>query len=179
MRILALTVALALVALPARAQVDEPDGYRMSDYDAPVPETLEGALVVGDEAAYALWHTGRVVIFDVMPDLPRPQNLPKSVLWRGRARNSIPGAIWLPYAGFGNLDAAGRDRFAADLARHTGDDKTAPILFLCRADCWMSWNAARRAVAMGYGRVYWYPDGTTGWTFWDWPTERLRKPARE
>jgi PQQ-dependent catabolism-associated CXXCW motif protein len=30
-------------------------------------------------------------------------------------------------------------------------------------ECWMSWNAAKRAVALGYARVHWYPDGTDGW----------------
>ena len=28
----------------------------------------------------------------------------------------------------------------------------------------MSWNAARRAIAMGYTSVAWYPDGTDGWS---------------
>lgn len=168
---------LLLIATPALA-VEEPDGYRTSDYDAPVPETLQGAHPVGDEAAHALWLTGRVVIFDVMPDLPRPENLPASVIWQGRKRDSIPGAVWLPYAGFGDLSAEDAARFEADLAEHTGGDPDTPILFLCRADCWMSWNASRRAVALGYARVFWYRDGTTGWEFWDWPMERMRRPKR-
>lgn len=168
-------LALLLVAAVPALAVDEPADYRTSDYDAPVPETLAGAHVVGDEAAHALWLTGRVAFLDVMPDLPRPKNLPKTVLWQGRKRDSVPGAIWLPYAGFGDLSPDDRDRFAADLAHHTAGDQAAPILFLCRADCWMSWNAARRAVALGYSRVFWYPHGTTGWTFWDWPVQRLRR----
>ena len=36
-------------------------------------------------------------------------------------------------------------------------------MFFCKADCWMSWNAARRAVALGYGRVAWFPGGTDAW----------------
>jgi rhodanese-related sulfurtransferase len=27
----------------------------------------------------------------------------------------------------------------------------------------MSWNAAKRAVALGYSNIIWYPDGTDGW----------------
>ena len=27
----------------------------------------------------------------------------------------------------------------------------------------MSWNAAKRILAMGYTNVAWYPDGTDGW----------------
>ena len=36
------------------------------------------------------------------------------------------------------------------------------VVFYCRPDCWMSWNAARRAAAMGF-RAGWYPDGVQGW----------------
>ena len=28
----------------------------------------------------------------------------------------------------------------------------------------MSWNAAKRALTYGYNRVYWYPEGTDGWS---------------
>jgi rhodanese-related sulfurtransferase len=27
----------------------------------------------------------------------------------------------------------------------------------------MSWNAAKRALTMGYHKVAWFPDGTDGW----------------
>jgi rhodanese-related sulfurtransferase len=27
----------------------------------------------------------------------------------------------------------------------------------------MSWNAAKRARALGYSNVVWYPEGTDGW----------------
>ena len=40
----------------------------------------------------------------------------------------------------------------------------APLLFYCLKDCWMSWNAAKRAIALGYRHVYWFPEGTDGWT---------------
>jgi rhodanese-related sulfurtransferase len=36
----------------------------------------------------------------------------------------------------------------------------------------MSWNAAKRIVAMGYANVIWYPDGTDGWA-------EARLPLRE
>ena len=169
-----IVLALMLCLLAGRAlAVEEPDSYRMDDYDAPVPETLSGAHVVGDEAAHALWLTGRVAVIDVMPDFPRPKNLPKDMIWRGRARHSIPGAIWLTDIGRGELSEFGKTQFSQGLEVATGGDFDAPLMFVCRADCWLSWNAARRAVEAGYRRVFWYPEGTTGWTFWDWPTERL------
>jgi len=160
---------------PALAQgVPAPEGYRQSNYDAPVPDDVPGALTVDDNAAYALWRSGRVAFVDVMPNLARPQSLPADAVWHGRSRQSVPGAIWLPDVGFGTLDAAAETQLNAGLAQATGGDRDTPILFLCRADCWMSWNASKRAAERGYSRVFWYPDGSTGWTFWDWPTTRLK-----
>ena len=170
---------LAAAGVRPRA-VDEPDGYRMSDYDAPVPETLTGAHVVDDDAAHALWLTGRVVIFDVMPDLPRPEE-PAQERASGRAASGTrsPARSGCPMP----ASARCRTKTCRDVRGRScpstpPDDPAAPILFLCRADCWMSWNAARRALTLGYARVFWYPAGTTGWEFWDWPVERLRKLRR-
>ena len=178
MRLAAILSAVLLLSASLAHAVEEPDAYRQSDYDAPVPETLQGAHVVGDEAAYALWLTGRVAVIDVMPDFPRPKGLPKGTIWRGRARHSIPGAIWLTQIGFGALSDEGRVQFDEGLNFATGGDTDAPMMFICRADCWLSWNAARRAAA-GYTRVFWYPDGTTGWEFWDRETERLKPWVRQ
>lgn len=151
-----------------------PNGYRQSDYDAPVPDYVPGADTVGDAAAYALWRSGLVAFIDVMPDLARPKSLPADAVWHGRSRRSVPGAIWLPDVGFGTMDAAAETQFSAGLTKATGGSKDAPVVFLCRADCWMSWNASKRAVERGFTRVFWYPDGSTGWTFWEWPTKRLK-----
>jgi len=160
---------------PGTAQdVALPDGYRQSDYDAPVPDHVPGAITVGDDAAYALWRSGRVGFVDVMPNLARPKNLPADAVWHGRSRKSVPGAIWLPDVGFGTMNSAAAAQLRAGLEAASGGDLDAPIVFLCRADCWMSWNASKRAVGLGYSRVFWYPDGSTGWTFWDWPTKRLK-----
>jgi PQQ-dependent catabolism-associated CXXCW motif protein len=37
------------------------------------------------------------------------------------------------------------------------------VVVYCQADCWMSWNAAKRILAYGYSDVAWYPEGTDGW----------------
>ena len=33
--------------------------------------------------------------------------------------------------------------------------------------------AAKRALEYGYTHVFWYPEGTDGWLFQDYPSERL------
>jgi PQQ-dependent catabolism-associated CXXCW motif protein len=61
--------------------------------------------------------------------------------------------------------------FRDNLARLSQGDKARAMLFYCQANCWMSWNAAKRAISYGYSRVYWYPEGTDGWAAAGLPTE--------
>ncbi len=138
--------ALALSVSTAIAQtVPEPDEYRMDEYRAPVPETLGGGTVVGPEEAHRLWQEG-VAFIDVLPQAPKPANLPKGTIWRDKPRESIPGAIWLPNVGYGRIADVTADYFRTGLEKVTEGDTAAPVVFFCLEDCWMSWNAARRAI---------------------------------
>lgn len=39
-----------------------------------------------------------------------------------------------------------------------------PLVFHCQStQCWMSYNAALRAIHMGYTQVYWYRGGVEAW----------------
>ena len=162
--------------LPAlAAETAPPDGYRMDHYRAPVPATLQGATVVDDATAYALWQEGKTAFIDVLPRPPKPENLPKGTIWREKPRRSIPGAIWLPNVGYGAIHETTHAYFKAGLHHATGGDLNHPVLVFCLADCWMSWNAAKRALEYGYTQVYWYPEGTDGWGFEDFPTEKIKR----
>ncbi|MDW4498629.1 PQQ-dependent catabolism-associated CXXCW motif protein [Sulfitobacter sp. D35] len=167
--VLAVAVLLPLAAFADA--VPEPDDYRIDQYRAPVPGTLAGGIVVETEEAHALWQAGETAFVDVLPRAPKPENLPEGTIWRDKPRHSIPGAIWLPNVGYGKLADVTHDYFREGLEKATEGDPDHPVLFFCLADCWMSWNAARRALEYGHTRVYWYPDGTDGWTFEDHPTE--------
>ena len=142
---------------------DEPEGYRSADYRAPTPATLRGARVVSTDEAQAIWKSGGAAVIDVLPHLPRPPDLPAGTLWRGQHRQNIPGSIWLPDTGYGDLSAEAEDYLRSGLERVTRRNREIPLVFYCQRDCWMSWNAAKRAVAWRYSSVIWYPDGTDGW----------------
>jgi PQQ-dependent catabolism-associated CXXCW motif protein len=168
----ALVLVGALLAGAARAgDVPEPEGYRTGEYRAPTPATLRGARVVTTAQAKALWDGGEAVFVDVMPHAPRPANLPAGTIWRERPRQSIPRSIWLPDTGYGELAAVTESYLGDNLARATAGDRARLLVFYCLKDCWMSWNAAKRALAMGYTNVAWYPDGTDGWAGVDLPLE--------
>lgn len=156
--------AAAETPAPTPSAPEEPAGYRMDDYRAPVPATLAGATVVATPEAEALWRSGSVLFVDVLPRAPRPEGLPEGTIWRDAAHYTIPGAIWLPNVGYGELAPVWRDYMEAALTAATDGDTAHPVLFFCLSDCWMSWNAAKRArEELGYSRVYWYPEGTDGW----------------
>ena len=165
----AFAVALWAGCLPGAFATDEgcvakePSGYRMSDFRAPVPCTLAGATVVSTEGLRLQIERDAPLLVDVLPSPRRPEGLAERTPWLPPTRRSIPGTVWLPNTGFGDLPLEEERYLRANLERLTGGDRSRSIVFYCLAECWMSWNAARRAVAWGYDSVLWYPDGTDGW----------------
>jgi PQQ-dependent catabolism-associated CXXCW motif protein len=163
----AASVVFALIALSVAARADdlvpEPEGYRTEDYRAPVPDTLAGGRLLTTAEAEAIWRAKGGVFIDVLPRPPRPSNLPAGTVWRDKPRLNIPGSIWLPDTGYGELAPAVENYLRQGLIRASGGNRAALIVVYCQASCWMSWNAAKRVLSYGYSNVAWYPDGTDGW----------------
>jgi PQQ-dependent catabolism-associated CXXCW motif protein len=91
----------------------------------------------------------RPLLFDVLSD-PHP---------------SLPGAIWLPGAGLGTgFDDAVQKRLATLLQFMTDGKADRELVFFCSGPrCWLSYNAALRAVRLGYTGVRWYRGGIEAW----------------
>ena len=111
-----------------------------------------------------------IVVIDVLPQPPRPDKLPPTTLWHPPARHDIPGSIWLANTGYGALNPEVEVYFRNALERLTLGDKARALAFYCEAECWMSWNAAKRAVSYGYAHVYWFPGGMQEWNKSGYPT---------
>ena len=172
-RLAVLCLAVGLAGGVASAQeVPEPDGYRMQAYRAPVPAELTGGTVVSLEEARALIEAGDIVLIDVLPRPPKPQGLPEGTIWRPRPRYNIPGSVWLPNTGFGALAPETEAYFQDNLEQLSKGSSATKLLFYCLADCWMSWNAAKRALSYGYAEVYWFPEGTDAWEAAGLPLEQ-------
>lgn len=162
----------AAVAAAGEGTVPEPEGYRLENFRAPVPATLAGATVVTtDELRRMLERGDEVVLIDVLPAPRRPEGLRPGTLWRPKTRRNIPGSVWLPNTGYGILPVEEEEYLRRNLARLSAGSARRPLVFYCLADCWMSWNAAKRALSWGYSEVYWYPDGTDGWVAASLPLE--------
>lgn len=162
-----LILAAFAFVFPAVAQgkgkPPEPDGYRTEDYRAPVPATLAGVRVLTTAEAAAVWRAKAGVFVDVMPRAPKPSNLPAGTVWRDKPRLNIPGSIWLPDTGYGKIADSTEGYLKRGLVRATAGNRAALVVIYCMADCWMSWNAAKRILTYGYSNVTWFPEGTDGW----------------
>lgn len=151
----------------------EPEGYRSEPYRAPTPLTLKGAKVLSPQEAEALWRAKGAVFVDVLPRPPKPATLPEGTVWRDPPHDTIPGALWLPNVGFGAIDGATEIYLREGLKAASGGDLQRPLVIFCLKDCWMSWNAAKRAMALGYGAIAWFPTGLDGWKAEGLPVERV------
>ena len=158
----ALFAVLCALPLLLGASVPEPEGFRMDNYSAPVPETLAGARVVDAEELAAAMANGAIAI-DVMPAQRRPAGMPEDRPWLPVPHRNIPGSLWWPEAGRGAISPALDAWFRRRLGEVTGGDTGKAVAFYCKANCWMSWNAAKRAIGYGYSQVLWFPGGPEAW----------------
>lgn len=165
-RFAGLLLALCTFGFAACAEefVTEPEIYRTEDYRAPVPSTLNGARVLTTAQAEAIWRNKAGIFIDVLPRPPKPPNLPVGTVWHDKPRFNVPGSLWFPDTGYGKLATSTEEYFRQGLARATNGNKAALVVIYCQSDCWMSWNAAKRAISYGYSNVAWYPAGSDGWS---------------
>jgi PQQ-dependent catabolism-associated CXXCW motif protein len=83
----------------------------------------------------------------------------------GAGHETLPNAVRLPFAGSGgNFNDKVQQALWSQLSTLTGNQADTPMVFFCQgAVCWESYNAALRAIYMGFHRVYWYRGGLTAW----------------
>ena len=160
-----LLIALVIVThSQASGNITEPQDYRMSDYRTPTPATLAGATVVDAVEVHALIKDNKqTVLIDVLPLERKPPNFPPDRLWRTPPRYNLPGSVWLPNVGDGPISPSFEQYFVENLENIISTKYNPPLVFYCLVDCWMSWNAAKRALELGYNNVYWFPGGTDEW----------------
>lgn len=166
-------ILLCTIQSSVFAAVPEPAGYRIDHYDSEVPDTLSGAQRVNAVEVRRLMRQYGAAVIDVIPEHRKPDDLPEGQVWFPVEHLGIAGAQWLPDVGYGVLSEVTENYFRTHLAKISEGQSAYPLVFYCRTDCWMSWNAAKRAVEYGYTRVYWFADGIEDWMFEDFETEVL------
>lgn len=116
----------------------------------PTPTQIPGGQLISTEALYkAMQQQGnKIIVFDVLGGL---EILPG-------AQNAI-GA-----ANGGSFNDQTQQAFGSYLNKITNGNKSLPLVFYCQGvQCWMSYNAALRAINLGYSQVKWYRGGMDAW----------------
>lgn len=146
-------------AAPQEPTLFNAEGYRQSHYRSPTPASAEPAVTLDTPALQRLLaDTPRPALIDVY----RRQWLYGRFIPDEEHRN-LPGSLWLANTGDGQLSPPWDRYFAHHLHQASHGDKGWPLVFYCRSDCWLGWNAVKRAHALGYTRLYWYRDGVDAW----------------
>ncbi len=116
----------------------------------PTPASIPGGQVITTKGLVALLANQQVkaLLFDVLggPEV-------------------IPGALAAsPAAQPGTFSDRTQQEFGQFLQQMTQGNKEIPLVLYCQStQCWMSYNAALRAINMGFKNVLWYRGGIEAW----------------
>ncbi len=123
---------------------------RTVGYHGPTPTRIPGGKVVTtDELKAMLEQTPRPYLIDVLG---------------GGVHRTLAGSFWMLGSGAGDMSKDEEARFAKAIAAFAGGDKNRPMVFYCvDSECWLSYNAALRSIALGYTNVMWYRGGIASW----------------
>ena len=161
--ILAGGVALTLCPQAAWAADDalfDGEGHRRARYRAPVNRDPAPARRIALADALKLRPGENALFIDVLPAEGGVRDAATGRWTLAEPHETIPGARWFPEVGRAPVDAVlWAGLVAAVRARHPGW----PVVVFCRADCWMSWNAARRLALGGMSGAFWLAEGIEGW----------------
>lgn len=135
------------------------DGYRQTHYRSPTPVSSDYARTLDTAALQQLLRDQPSTL---LIDVYRRQWLHGQFI-EDEAHANLPGSLWLANTGNGELEAHWQDYFRSHLHRASQANLAWPIVFYCRSDCWLGWNAVKRAHHLGYSNLYWYRDGIDAW----------------
>lgn len=116
----------------------------------PTPTSIPGGRVIGTQQLAQLLQGGQANIL---------------LLHAYGGMQHLPGAIPVgPAAQGGSFDDPVQREFGQYLQQATGGDQARAMVFYCGGvQCWGSYNAALRAIHMGYRNVAWYRGGIEAW----------------
>jgi PQQ-dependent catabolism-associated CXXCW motif protein len=128
-----------------------PQRFLQDNVGAPTPLEIPGGTMVTTAAVVEAMN--RRVQFLLIDALDSP------------GHRSIPNAYDFGYAGRGgDFEDNVQQQLWRELSSLTGRRADYPLVFFCQGSrCWESYNAALRAIHMGFSNVYWYRGGLSAW----------------
>lgn len=132
--------------------VAPPAALHAGPMHGPTPTAMPGGRLVTTRALVELLRggsaEGRPLVFDVLG-----------------GTEQLPGALMaVPAHQAGGFDDGVQREFGRFLQQVTQGRQDRPLVFYCAStQCWMSYNAALRAIRLGYSQVLWYRGGIEAW----------------
>jgi PQQ-dependent catabolism-associated CXXCW motif protein len=163
MRPLPLLLLFAAFAAAGNDVVQEPEGFWSGPINSAVPATIAGGKVIHAAELGQLLKQAKPLVIDVSNEPKRPAGMAPDSLWLPLPQEVIPGSVWLPGAGMADIAPETDASYRKLLSQSTGGDLDHPVVIYCHERCWLSWNAAKRAIGYGYREVHWFPEGVEGW----------------
>ncbi len=124
----------------------------------PTPASIPGGQIITTKGLVALIQ-GRQAPYYLFDVLGGPEMLPGAM-----------AAVWVGQPG--SFRDQVQQQFAQMLQQGTGGRKDTVLIFYCLSNqCWMSYNAALRAINAGFTNVLWYRGGIEAWKAAGFPTQ--------
>lgn len=128
-----------------------PQAQLQSTMHGPTPTSIPGGQVITTDRLLGMYGQAQqngLLVFHVLgpgPTLPNAQNA-------------------APASQAGTFNDQTQQEFGNYLRQVTQGNTARPLVFYCQStQCWMSYNAALRAINMGFTQVYWYRGGIESW----------------
>ncbi len=115
---------------------------------------------------------GQVITTRGLVELIQGQQTPYLLFDVLGSGETLPGAIpAVPASSPGSFDDQTSQQMRHFLQQVTQGNSEVPLVFYCLSrECWMSYNAALRAIKLGYSNVLWYRGGIEAWKQTGGPT---------
>ncbi len=154
-----------------------PDPYTQEerqDYGVPATAQLHTGAMHGPTPASI--HGGQIITTQGVAELVQSRQVPFLLLDILGGPETLPGAAMAVPAHLpGSFNDQTQAKFAEFLQKSTEGNKQMPIVLYCQSTyCWMSYNAALRAINMGYTNVLWYRGGLEAWQKAGLQTQRIQ-----
>lgn len=145
--------------------VPQPENYANELTDWGIPPQTELKSEVGSQTPLVIPGGRRVTTIEVMQMINTEAVIIDVLRDNTGGHRTLPGAIYIPGAGDpGTFKDRIQRKLSPVLAQLTSRNANQPLVFLCEgARCWESYNAALRAMQLGYRNVLWYRGGLSSW----------------
>lgn len=150
--------------------LDQMAQFERQDFGVPAINQLHSGAMHGPTPASI--PGGQIITTKGLYELIQGQQTPYMLFDVLGGGEILPGAIPAVQASSpGSFDDQVSQRMGQFLRQATQGNTQVPLIFYCASvECWMSYNAALRAIKLGYSNVLWYRGGIAAWKHAGGPT---------